>query len=61
MADDVLLPEIVLAYDRKFIDVEPRPLEFFDARFGLGVGVANPYTVLCSAMVYLRPLGFNVG
>ena len=54
VADDVLLGVIVLAHDGQFLHVEPRPLEFFDARFCLGVGVVDPHhCVIFSAMVYL--------
>ncbi len=36
--DDVLFGVIVLPHDGQLLHVEPRPLEFFDRRFCLGVG-----------------------
>nr|WP_218120460.1 hypothetical protein [Nitrosomonas sp. Nm132] len=42
VADDVLFGVIILAHDGQFLHVESRPLEFFDARFCLGVGVVYP-------------------
>jgi hypothetical protein len=45
----MLLGVIVLADDGQFLHVEPRALEFFDARFCLGVGLEDPhYCVILS-------------
>jgi hypothetical protein len=53
VADDVLFGVIVLAHDEQFLHVERGPLEIFDARVCLGVGVIDPTTALFSAMAYL--------
>ena len=34
---------IVLAYEGQFLHIEPRPLEFFNARFCFGVGIEDSY------------------
>jgi hypothetical protein len=58
VADDVLLGVIVLAHDGQFLHVEPRPLEFFDARFCLDVRVEDPY--YCITLSHeLPPYGFG--
>lgn len=42
MADDVFFGVIVLAHDEQFLHVERGPLEIYDVRVCLGVGVLDP-------------------
>src|SRR3990172_6738188 len=43
IADDTLLGVIIFAHARKFVHVEPRPLEFFDDQLCLGVRIVDTH------------------
>src|ERR1039457_9853 len=43
VTNDMFLGVIVLAHNGQFLHVEPRPLDFFDARFCLDVGIEYSY------------------